>query len=65
MEIIIGMVIAFALGAYVRKPFNPIKKKTAVPEETTEEKTEEERKVRSYFDQLNELINYTGGKHED
>lgn len=33
MEIIIGMVIAFLLGAWVRKPFIPSKKEKDEPQE--------------------------------
>lgn len=59
MEIIIGMAIAFALGAYVRKPFKFFEKKK---EEPTQQEQEEKNQ---YIDQLNELIGYTGGKRED
>ena len=59
MEIIIGMARAFALGAYVRKPFKFFGKKKEAPAQTEQEEKNQ------YIDQLNELIGYTGGKRED
>ena len=61
MEIIIGMIIAFILGAFVRKPFLLPKKET-VPEESTVEESEE-RKRQDYLKQLNEMYSYTGEKN--
>lgn len=66
MEIIIGMAIAFALGAYVRKPFKFFEKKEDALEQT--EKTvsaEEIRKQREYEKQLDAMYRYTGEEDAD
>lgn len=62
MEIIIGMIIAFILGAFVRKPFLLPKKETVSEESTVEES--EERKRQDYLKQLNEMYSYTGEKNK-
>ena len=69
VAVIIGMILAFILGAYVREPFLFAKKEEQkekallpAPEEADGErkKTKEERRI----DQLNNLLNYTGKKEE-
>ena len=70
VAVIIGMILAFLLGAYVREPFL-FAKKEEEKEETflpaaqeadgERKKTKEERRI----DQLNNLLNYTGKKEEE
>lgn len=68
--IIIGMILAFLCGAYVRKPFLFTKKNEETEEvfspaagesDGERKKTKEERRI----DQLNNLLNYTGRKEEE
>lgn len=60
MEImyIIAILVAFLLGAFVRKPFFIVKKDMNI--HGTEKKTEYEEK--KFTEQFNNLLNYTGNK---
>lgn len=60
MEVMIAMVVAFVLGAYVRKPFFIPKRK---PKEDIPEVIEDE-KVKKKIDSWNKLLDYTGGGGE-
>lgn len=61
MEIIIGMALAFILGAYVRKPFEIKPKHIAAPQPTPQpvkpvvvnKKTKEEQLAEEFFNAMN------------
>ncbi len=59
MEIIIGMILAFIAGAYIRKPFERKQKEEAAEITAAEEKPEKKAK------QLNNLLSYTGKAQND
>ena len=60
MEIIIGMLLAFIAGAFIRKPFFIAKRK---PKEDIPEAIEDE-KVKKKIESWNKLLDYTGGGEE-
>lgn len=63
MEIIIGMIIAFLVGAYVRKPFAIAKKEVVPPmPEKSEDEAKENKKLQA---QLQNLMAYNGEKQEE
>lgn len=60
-----GMIAAFIAGAYIRKPFEIIKKgKTEAPE-AEEIDPEIEKAARKINEQINQLMGYTGPKRGD
>lgn len=60
MAIIVGMLLAFIVGAYIRKPFFIPKRKSRedIPEIIEDEK------VKKKIDSWNKLLDYTGGGEE-
>ena len=60
ISIVIGMICAFLLGAYIRKPFFIPKRK---PKEDIPEVIEDE-KVKKKIESWNKLLDYTGGGEE-
>lgn len=63
MDVLIGCVVCFLLGAYIRKPFALTGKKSEEVKEEIRLKKEDEKKNREWERQFRNLMMYDGTKN--